>query len=158
MEFRDAQVSPEELTRLLERLEGLDEPVSDHASTVSAVVEATGYSSRRVWEALQQIRSEDLEARLAAKLRELEEPLYRVERPYNPAEKPLAASYAHRHRILRSLLDDLPRPGEPRVRRPVGKPDLAERAAGGIAMALLAGFALLVLTLVLGGAITALRP
>lgn len=68
-----------ELLRRLDCLEGALKP--DDSVTVRDVVELTGKSLHEVEEALAKLREEDHRARLATVLRELEAPLYSVERP-----------------------------------------------------------------------------
>lgn len=55
--------------------------VRDDEVTIAAVCEMTGRPDYEVRKILEQIREEDLAAELARRLREAEEPLYRVERP-----------------------------------------------------------------------------
>lgn len=61
--------------------------------TVEAVSEATGLPISQVVEALERLRESDEETRLMRTLRELEEPLYRVERPGNAPVDPLAKHF-----------------------------------------------------------------
>lgn len=85
--------SDAELHALLERLHAaqqlLDEPPSpheeDHRVHVEDVAEALDLPVETVLEALTKLRSESHEARIAAAIRDLEEPLYRVERPSTDA-------------------------------------------------------------------------
>ena len=83
-DMREDEISLDELKLLMERLhapepEAADPP--DHVATVEAVCEATGESEERVWQVLKQIREEDLQSRVSERLREAEEPTYRVELP-----------------------------------------------------------------------------
>lgn len=116
-------IAPEELHALLHRLhadeyeQALEDGPDDHA-TVSAVCEVTGHSPQRVLQILEDIRREDRESRVAERLREIEEPLYRVERPgadTDPLNKP---TFANRQRVFQSILDTVPRPeGKIKVNR-----------------------------------------
>lgn len=81
---REAEVvhDSEELRELLARLQGEEAelPRRTDKVTIHDVAEALGMSSQSVAEVLDQIHAEHHEARVASVLRELEEPLYRVER------------------------------------------------------------------------------
>lgn len=80
-----------ELAELLRRLDGMEASLApDDAVTIRDVCELTGHSEREVKAALEELREEDLRARLATALRELEAPLYAVERP-GFASDPLSA-------------------------------------------------------------------
>lgn len=72
----------EELRELLLRLHGEESelPRRTEKVTIHDVAEALGVTPESVAEALDQIHQEHHEARVASVLRELEEPLYRVER------------------------------------------------------------------------------
>lgn len=101
-----------ELRLVLERLDAVHEPIVedvDHHATVAAVCEATGASRARVWEILEQIREDDLEARIALRIREAEEPLFRVERPGHTSEPISTARLSTRRRTFESLLDHVKR-------------------------------------------------
>ena len=109
-------ITPEELTELLHRLHSEDatRDIVDDQVTVAAVCEATDESQERVWLLLEEIRRDDIESRLAEKLREAEEPLFRVERPgftSDPLSKP---TWSNRQRAFSSILDHLPRPQRPK--------------------------------------------
>lgn len=104
-------VTPLELTALLSELHEPDswmgEEDDDHV-TVSAVAEATGHSETEIQDLLERLREEDKEIRLARALREMEEPLYRVERPGPTPHDPLAAHFRLRPgQSLSPLLDGL---------------------------------------------------
>lgn len=80
-----------ELIDLLRRLALLEvETQLDDSVTVRDVCELTGESERRVRETLAEMREQDYRARVAQALRELEAPLYSVERP-GFSQDPLAA-------------------------------------------------------------------
>jgi len=80
-----------ELNDLLRRLAYLETQAKlDDSVTIRDVCELTGHSDRVVRDALAQLRETDHRARLAEVLRELEAPLYSVERP-GFASDPLAA-------------------------------------------------------------------
>ncbi len=78
-----------ELRMLIERLETttnhhielLDNKIEHPIITVEDVAEATGFDPKFVEQELRKMHNELREARLVGVLRELEEPLYRVERP-----------------------------------------------------------------------------
>ena len=108
---RDESIAPGELGELLHRLQGSELPFDppDDNATVAAVCELSGVSAHRVWEVLDQIREEDLESRIAEKLRELEEPLYRVERPGFSRDPLSSVSPFGRRKAFDSVLDRLPR-------------------------------------------------
>ncbi len=105
----DTLVRDDELRPLLERLHGDCSHPEDEIAlqlTVAEVVEGTGKSVEEVFEALALLREE----RMAAVLRELEEPLYRVERPVTSGSDPLiSASVFSRFLQRRSSLDELRR-------------------------------------------------
>jgi hypothetical protein len=105
-------IQPDELQSLLLRLHAPEMPIEppDDYATVAAVCEATGESAYRVREILEQIRQEDLESRIEARLREAEEPLYRVERPGTYAD-PLdsTTNMLARRRAIKTILDKIPK-------------------------------------------------
>src|SRR5690348_14090534 len=108
-----SEISPDELNCLLQRLHAPDhipEQEEDHV-TVAAVCELTGAAEDEVWDLLERIREEDIEARVVERLRELEEPLYRVERPGFVDDSLTRPLISNRRRILNSVLDQLPKPG-----------------------------------------------
>jgi len=101
------ELTADEVRRLLERLEGIEsaEEPTDIFATVNAVCEATGESPALVRQLLDDIRREDLAARVTTKLRELEEPLYRVERPGFETRESATQTYLARQRTLNTILD-----------------------------------------------------
>lgn len=108
---REDELTLEELKVLMERLHAPEpEPVDktpDHAATVEAVCEATGESEERVWQVLRHIREEDLQTQLADRLREAEEPTYRVERPGFERDPLAALNFIRRTKEFDSALDEL---------------------------------------------------
>lgn len=77
-----ARIEDFELAELLRKLDGMEASLTpDDSVTIRDVCELTGHSERVVREALEELREEDIRARLAQVLRELEAPLYAVERP-----------------------------------------------------------------------------
>lgn len=135
----DESIEAEELRALLERLHAPAPPVEqpDHYATVTAVCEATGHTAEEVWRVLEKLREEDMEARLAQRLREVEEPLYRVERP-GKSEDPLSsATLMGRRRMFNSILDTVPRTPGKAVKRPLklGE-DQASKLASWLVLAL----------------------
>ncbi|HMS54615.1 MAG TPA: hypothetical protein PKA27_04375 [Fimbriimonadaceae bacterium] len=111
---RSEDLSEAELHELLVRLEFEDREseVRDHHATVDAVCEATGASRTRVWEILDQIREDDLESRIAMRIREAEEPLFRVERPGHTTSPISTAHIPSRRRTFSTLLDHVKRDHE----------------------------------------------
>lgn len=137
-EERDT-VTPLELTALLSELHEPDswmgEEDDDHV-TVSAVAEATGRSETEIQELLERLREEDKEIRLSRALREMEEPLYRVERPGPTPHDPLAAHFRLRPgQSLSPLLDSLAK--KRRVRKVVE--DKSSELVGRIILYVFAG-------------------
>jgi len=112
---RERSIGPDELQRLLNEFDGWTDladnaETTDDQVTVEAVAEATGRSRAEVLEALERIRAEDAELRLSLALRELEEPLHRVERPGHAEPDPLAKHFRMpQGQSLSPLLDDLAR-------------------------------------------------
>ncbi|MBS1714838.1 MAG: hypothetical protein JST30_10945 [Armatimonadetes bacterium] len=111
------QINPDELQWLLNVFDGsfcddlhASTGPSDDSVTVEAVAEATGRSKSEVLDALERLRAEDAERRLSLALRELEEPLHRVERPGHAEPDPLAQHFRMpKGQSLSPLLDDLAR-------------------------------------------------
>ena len=104
------EVSEDELVPLLHELNEAGSWNSDtcDTTTVAAVAEATGHSEAYVQETLERMRDEDLQARLAQTLREMEEPLYRVERPGHTPNDPIMRQFQLRPgESLSPLLDSL---------------------------------------------------
>jgi len=100
-EFRDIEI--EELREVLDELHRELQPdLSPEQTrvTLEEVAEATGMPLASVEAAVRRVR----EARMAAVLRELEEPLYRVERPGTPPVDPFMAQRFSRD-TFSSLLD-----------------------------------------------------
>ncbi|MCW5940560.1 MAG: hypothetical protein KF884_13030 [Fimbriimonadaceae bacterium] len=111
-------VEEDELRELLDRLHMPPELfLDDHLQTkvkITDVVEATSFSTGEVRKALADLREE----RLTRVLRELEEPLYRVERPGHPPPDPAARSGPGQWHAMRdSILNDLPQVGMVVVRQ-----------------------------------------
>ena len=137
-----AKVEAEELVALLERLHdphsAVEMAVDDHI-TVQDVAEATGMPVQDVLDALSKVRDDNYEARLAAKLRELEEPMYRVERPGPATADPLSSPISSlRRKDFSSILDHLPKfdPNKILLRRAL-KETPHERSAKAVAQAIL---------------------
>jgi len=101
------ELTPDEVRRLLESLEGIEtnEEPPDTYATVTAVCEATGESPALVRQLVEDIRRQDLAARVATKLRELEEPTFRVERPGFETRASATQTYLARQRTLDTILD-----------------------------------------------------
>lgn len=139
---RRAKVEAEELVAVLERLHdphSVAEVALDDHITVQDVAEATGLPVEDVLDALSKVRDENHEARLAAKLRELEEPMYRVERPGPSPIDPLSSLISPiRRKDFSSILDHLPKfdPNKIPLRRSL-KETPHEKSASVVAYAIL---------------------
>lgn len=143
-----------ELRALLEKMEPIDEVDRamgefDDTVTVGAVSEATGMRPEDVMDILSEVREQMAEARMADAIRELEEPLFRVERPGHATPDgsrhlpPLS-----RARLFSSLLDDVVKARRPRVKL---KDERGERQAALIQNVILIVFGLILIgVLVLG--------
>ncbi len=120
-------VSPDELRDVLQRLSGVDQgeiPHPDGYVTAEAIAEATGYTVESIQEILDHLRDQDRQAELARRLRELEEPIYRVERPGIPPNDPLSTyNPMRRTQMMSDLLDSLPHPDRPKVKRKLNIPE-----------------------------------
>lgn len=151
-------LTPGELRRLLERIDGIDtrqEPPDPHA-TVTAVCEATGASPHVVIDLLEEIRREDVAQRVSERLRELEEPLFRVERPGPESPSSSSLRYFAREKTLNTILDGLPTVD----RKPVKvtyRPTREERANHLISAIVLGGMTLLFLCLIVVGIVRLVR-
>ncbi|HRJ26072.1 MAG TPA: hypothetical protein PLO61_01005 [Fimbriimonadaceae bacterium] len=107
------QVRDEELGELLERLHASDRSMAaleqDHSDThaIRSLCEVTGRSEAEVLQVLQEVRRERREAELARRLLELEEPLFRVERPSTelPVDPFMNYDWKRRIPISRALMD-----------------------------------------------------
>lgn len=116
-----------ELHILLERLDApceversLKEMDTDDTVTVAAVCEATGVPASEVIDILAEVRERVTEARMAHAIRELEAPLFNVERP--GVAKPDGVRHlppVSRAKLFSGLLDDVVRARQPKVRIPV---------------------------------------
>lgn len=114
-------VNATELHLLLERLEGIQELLTpeEEGASLDAISEATGYSRDHIDHVLQEIRREDMAERVRERLREMEEPLYRVERPTTEKRQDIMLDYFSREATVSTILDKVqPRPP---VRRPEPK-------------------------------------
>ncbi|MBX7134612.1 MAG: hypothetical protein K1X67_18235 [Fimbriimonadaceae bacterium] len=137
-----AKVEAEELIPLLERLHdphAVPEVIQEEQVTVQDVAEATGLPINEVLDALAKVRDENHEARLAAKLRELEEPMYRVERPGPSPVDPLSTLISPiRRKDFSSILDHLPKfdPNKIPLRRTLSETP-HEKSASVVAQAIL---------------------
>lgn len=140
-------IEPQELRPLLEQLHSPETSVHqvDERATVAAVSEATGLPETQVWDALHKLRSEDLQARLAERLREAEEPLYRVERPGFTAETP---TFLGRQRAFQSILDTVPRLDSQKQAKLAPKQETADERASRWAARLVLAFMLLMFAVV----------
>lgn len=115
-------VNATELHLLLERLEGLQELLTpeQEGASLDAISEATGYSRDHIDHVLQDIRREDMAERVRERLREMEEPLYRVERPTTEKRQDLMLDYFSREATVSTILDKV-QPRTP-IRRSEPKP------------------------------------
>ncbi|MEQ1823459.1 MAG: hypothetical protein ABL949_13195 [Fimbriimonadaceae bacterium] len=119
------EVSQKELRLLLERIQSVDEfaaeldrNISDDHATIESICEATGLSPEAVFEMLCEIRERHAEATLADRLRKLEEPTFRVERPGHAPTDPLKSlPPLTRAGLFSSILEDVVRAARPKIRR-----------------------------------------
>ncbi len=155
-------VSEEELRALLFRLHGDPEPVEreipESQVTIDAICEATGLSVLEVERALQEVRTEDREAELARRIRELEEPTFRVERPGHAAPDPLRQRPLVRGKLFSNLLDELPKVGELPKRKRKQELTGKEKFAGVISSIVLFAFAVVTVALCAWAIYSAVRP
>ncbi|MBS1710814.1 MAG: hypothetical protein JSS71_03695 [Armatimonadetes bacterium] len=108
-------VSDAELQAVLQAIakEDLGEPAHqaspyDDWATVDSICEVTGRSRAEIEGIVLALRREDLAARISGRLRELEEPLYRVERPgHHP---PSSVEHILRDRQVKTILDKMGQP------------------------------------------------
>lgn len=118
----ETKIDPAELRALLERLEPIDEvdrtmAEFDDTVTVSAVCEATGVEAHVVIDILAEVRERVAEARLVQTIRELEEPLFRVERPGHAApDATRNLPPLHRAQLFTDLMEDVVRTRKPKVK------------------------------------------
>lgn len=154
-------VSESELRMLLLELheEGCTLRERDDEATVEAVAEATGHSADHVANVLQTIRTEDYEARLSRRLRELEEPLHRVERPGHAPPDPMASYFKlNPGESLSPLLDRLKKTGRQPVKKSVKTPptqsDLLSRVMANFVMLL---FLAIIVSVVVFGVVQQIR-
>lgn len=142
--------SEDELRALLLRLDGLGVQTSpsERKITVEDVAEALDMDPEHVARELERLHQEQLEARLSQTMRELEEPLYRVERPattHSPTSDPI-----FRLRSVRALMErNAEKPQLPR--RVLEGDEQARRMSTMIGAAVLIVALLLVVALVFRG-------
>lgn len=135
-------VTEDELRSLLLRLDGLgaSETSGEGPITVEDVAEALDMDPQHVARELAAMHQERAEARLSQAMRELEEPLYRVERP--ATTQPHLTDPIFRLRSVRALME-----------RNAGRPRLPRRAIEGDEhahrMSTLAGAIVLIVALAL---------
>lgn len=121
-EFRDIEI--EELREVLDELHRELQPdLSQERArvTLEEIAEATDMPLKSVEDAVRRVR----EARMAAVLRELEEPLYRVERPGTPPVDPFMTQRFTRE-TFSSLLDRHAEPETPVKKKAQSKKPLQE--------------------------------
>jgi hypothetical protein len=151
---RSEAIDARELQELLNRIYPLERTpgdlVPDDHATVAAVCEATGESEDRVWDLLTAIRREDMEARLAERIREAEEPLYRVERPGFQRDPLQGLPFFRRTRAFESELDNLGQTQD-RKKRTKPKPSNHEVAANFAATAILILLLLAIVAIAIAG-------
>lgn len=105
-EFKHDEVSEQELKPLLHELHEqgswisqLEPEGSDDEVTVAAVADATGLPVAYVQAALDRLRESDSVTRLSRAVKELEEPLYRVERPGLSQVDPLDRHFRQKYPV-----------------------------------------------------------
>ncbi len=81
--------------------------------TIRAISEATGHSEHEIESVLLTIRRENMASQISARLRELEEPLYRVERPGHYRPDPVAP--ALRAQQINTILDRILPEGKSKI-------------------------------------------
>lgn len=142
---------------------GLSDPVEEAQAadevTVTDIAEAVGLSTSDVENALRRIRG-SREAELAKVLRELEEPLYRVERPGFAPPDPLSRHIPWRAQELNSsILNDVPKPVIRTVRGKLKKKEdeAHEKVSNWIAVVILGLFGLLMVLVIVYAVIQAVR-
>lgn len=121
----DREVSSAELRQVLEAIEpcdefaaALDRDIPDDRVTVESISEATGVSPEDVFEILCKVRQQHSEAMLVDRLRKLEEPTFRVERPgHTPLDHFRSHAPLHRANFFSSILEDVVKASRPRIRR-----------------------------------------
>lgn len=118
-------MSSSELRLLLERIEprdefadALDRKIPDDTVTVHSISEATGLHPEDVLDMLCEIRQRHAEAGLADRLRQLEEPTFRVERPgHAPHDHFKSHPPLTRVGIFSSILEDVVKATRPRIKQ-----------------------------------------
>ncbi len=118
----DDGLTSEDIRLVIARLCAASEPppLPDPTTTqrmlmFDAISEATGASHGEIEKALIAAREEQREARIRETLNELEEPLYRVERPATGSPEPVLSRISTRQYAVSSILDSLPKPDSLRV-------------------------------------------
>jgi hypothetical protein len=146
----ETELSPGELRELLERLEEIEprRELFSESVTIAAVAEVTGEAPERLAKMLDRIRREDYEARLSTMLRELEEPLYRVERAGVQPKTTITEAYLARSRTFDTLLDRLPTVDRQALLPRKEKPGPVERASVWASIVMLGSIAILTIGLV----------
>lgn len=155
----ERNVSAHELRQILHRIHadelGISERQEDEADdtvSIEAICELTGKSENQVLDLIEKVRREDREAELARRINELEEPLYRVERPNSGIYRdPLSWRLpAERTKLFSSILDNVPKPirTSPKAKRQ-NQETRSEKAANTVGMIILIGFAIAFVLLML---------
>jgi hypothetical protein len=126
----------------------------DEWVTVKSICEATGHSESEIETVLLAIRRENLASKVSERLRELEEPLYRVERPGH--HKPDPSAPALRIQQINTILDRImpEEKAKAKIRKHL-EPTMTDRVASGIALIIGAIVVLVTIGLILQ---TMLRP
>ncbi|MFM9871855.1 MAG: hypothetical protein ACKVQS_00155 [Fimbriimonadaceae bacterium] len=133
-------ISDDELREVLQNLEEQELRLEAHEAspyddwvTIKAICEATGHSENEIEGVLYDIRRANLASKISERLRELEEPLYRVERPGHSRPDPSAP--ALRIAQIDTILDKLLPVNQKHVRRHKNlEPTLSDRIASTIAL------------------------
>lgn len=144
-----------ELRTLLERLGEVDlEPPGSEEPTVEDVAEALGHEPQFIENMLREQRAIDRESRISEALREMEEPLYRVERPGLNQSDPMSRhNPIHRQRVITTILDHLPRADHPKRRQKVTEDTKHDHAMRAFAYLFLTAMALIFVALAIKAAV-----
>ena len=163
--FEDAasnELSPAEIRQVLEELHsrvGLNDRVEEartaDATIIADISEATGFPLQMVCDAVEAVKRGDREAEISRVLRELEEPLYRVERPGHSTPDPLSRHFPWaQKKLTSSILDDQKRMDAPRKLIIEKKEQPHEKALNWLAVAIFVLITGVVLFAVLASVLT----
>lgn len=133
-------ISDAELQAVLGAIEELEFREEAHVAspyddwvTIDSIAEATGHPESEIERVLFEIRRENMASRISERLRELEEPLYRVERPGH--HRPDASAPAIRIAQINTILDRILPEGKAKIKsRKYLEPNASDRIASAIAL------------------------